>query len=225
MKLSRKMSAIMTMPPVLYRWMDDDQADLLLCGGGLIPSWTHLMPDTCRLEKGICFGEDAWRWKEEHEYTVCIALSTDGLPENLRLINVDGDMLFAAGIKHHHLRKDARSEVNSEKKAALQTEARSVAESLRKAHVSGVAVPDEWVMRGPIPNALEHVVGMVVLTSASRRIQRLAEQGVREEELKFPVERVSSRIDGDPDLLESEMRRVFGHLIKVEPGGIMPSFS
>jgi hypothetical protein len=208
------------MPSVLYRWIDDGQADRLLCGGGLVPTWTHLMPDTCRLERGICFGEDAWRWKEEHEYTVCVAISTDGIPDDLRPLHVDGNMLFAAGIEHYHLGKQARDESNPVRRTVLLASARAVAASLKDAHGSGKAEPDEWFFRGAIPDALERVVGMVVLTSASRRIQRLSEQGRKDGTLKFPVERVSSRVDFDTDHLESAMRSAFVHLLnQPEPEG------
>lgn len=208
------------MPPVLYRWMDERQFRELLFGDGIRPTWTHLAPDTRRLEKGVCFGTDAWSWREEDEYVACVALSTEGLPETLRPIGLDGYAAFRATGAVQDLRRKAGNEESSVVRASLLAEARDATAEWARQHAARPGEPDEWFLRGPIPDARSRVLAVATL-NADRKLSRLLEEMSADGSLGFPVHVARAHAGGTPERLEAEMREAFACL-RAPSGGPAP---
>jgi hypothetical protein len=198
----------MTLPPVLYRWMDEKQAKEVLFGDAIAATWKHLLPGTKRLTKGVSFGDNPVRWKEEHEYVVCMAFATENWPDHLTVSAINGEAIFKATNNWEYLRTRLRLCQDPEATQQYKEDARRLLASLTEA----TANPDEWFVHGDFKGLRDRLVGMVVLSSADIKFRWLIQDMERDGSLSAPVEHVSHHVDYDHDLLVSEMDRAFAHL-------------
>lgn len=201
----------LALPPVLYRWLDEDQTRDLLFGGGMAADWTHLCPDTLLAEKGVSFGENPWRWREEDEYVACVALSTEVLPASLRPIKLDGYDAFHATAAWRRLGLDARKTTDLDARRAMREKARAVAADFAGRHATSPEGGDEWFLRGPIPDALGRTLAMATL-NPDFGLERLIEQMAADGTVPMPIHRLDPYAGGDPRRLEAETRRVFSDI-------------
>ena len=194
------------LPPFLFRWITEKQARIALLDNCLAPSWTHLIPSTGRVRKGICFGEDPTTWRDEDDYVVCLAVKSDGL-DRRKIVNLDGDAVFWHTVKFKSSVRAARLATDAEEKSKHRHDTQDILASLRRHHTEHPFKCDEWFMMAPIENLREQISAVVVAPFADYSLKRLMEVYQNE---GWPV-----RFAGYGDTLDGEIERLLVDEIRV----------
>lgn len=187
------------LPPIIYRWVDADQALQALRSGCMTPSWTHLVPQTSLLEKGISFSADPYAWFEAEVHDVCFAIRTENAAWADRAAWLNGEDCFALTARYRAALREAKraktSETNagalSEIKARHLTLATETKQKLAELHAGyGPNELDEIFVRAAIEDLHPRLAGIIIRNS-SYETDRIIESLMDSTTISCPVHKIS----------------------------------